>query len=207
MNFLKIKQGALALAFVCVGIFTTGCCAGTYEVFDSQTEQELATVNLNDAKIIINQVEAGKYVSGNKTYDKSGFILTNCISNMSKQYNGGIKLYNKVLSYDDMLKEMKGTDFDYLIYASIINWEDHPTEWNLRRDHVTVQISLTDLKPGKKLPSETFHGFSSELTLGGDHPQDLLAEPLATVLAQWFKNTKLNAKSFECEDMVYKSDF
>ena len=57
---------------------------------------------------------------------------------MSKQYNGGIKLYNKVLSYDDMLKEMKGTDFDYLIYASIINWEDHPTEWNLRRDHVTV---------------------------------------------------------------------
>ena len=74
MNFLKIKQGALALAFVCVGIFTTGCCAGTYEVLDSQTEQELATVNLNDAKIIINQVEAGKYVSGNKTYDKSGFI-------------------------------------------------------------------------------------------------------------------------------------
>ena len=67
MNFLKIKQGALALAFVCVGIFTTGCCAGTYEVLDSQTEQELATVNLNDCYCSL-------------------ILTTNCSLNLSNSY-------------------------------------------------------------------------------------------------------------------------
>jgi hypothetical protein len=75
------------------------------------------------------------------------------------------------------LERTQGQNYDYYVVPEILHWEDRATEWSGIPDRLEVKISVFD--PTKKeIASSIISGKSKWLTFGGDHPQDLLSEPV-----------------------------
>lgn len=66
----------------------------------------------------------------------------------------------------------------YLIYPTILHWEDRATEWSVIPDKVEVKIEIISGATGNAISSVVINGKSGLATFGGDHPQDLLPEPI-----------------------------
>jgi hypothetical protein len=76
------------------------------------------------------------------------------------------------------LKNNGLNSFDYYVVPEILHWEDRATEWSGISDKIEVKISVYEGQGWKELVSTLISGKSKWMTLGGDHPQDLLPEPL-----------------------------
>ena len=76
------------------------------------------------------------------------------------------------------LKSAGGYDYGYAIIPEILNWEERATEWSGLPDKIEIKISVYDWKTDKELASTVVSGKSKWATFGGDHPQDLLDDPL-----------------------------
>lgn len=74
----------------------------------------------------------------------------------------------------------------YLVLASVDHWEDHPTEWTGEPDRIEVRIHVVDTALGQPIDSTKISGTSRWGTLGGDHPQDLLARPIDDYVTSLF---------------------
>lgn len=69
-------------------------------------------------------------------------------------------------------------DADFYIKPTILNWEDRATQWSGRPDRIGVSLQ-TFARSGALVDATLIEAKSSWWTLGGDHPQDLLAKPFA----------------------------
>ncbi|HWT96515.1 MAG TPA: DUF4823 domain-containing protein [Terriglobales bacterium] len=76
------------------------------------------------------------------------------------------------------LAEAKKRGLDHLAQADILHWEDRATEWSGIPDKITLKLSIYDVQSGALLSSTVTAASSKWGTLGGDHPQDLLPEPI-----------------------------
>ncbi len=74
----------------------------------------------------------------------------------------------------------------YLVLASVDVWEDNATEWSGKRDRIAVRIHLVDTGPGEPIDSTDLTGTSRKMTLGGDHPQELLRKPIDDYVTSLF---------------------
>jgi hypothetical protein len=80
------------------------------------------------------------------------------------------------------LRKSASGPFDYYVIPVILHWEDRATEWSRLPDKIEVKIEVKimvyDGGTRKELASTLIAGESKWATFGGDHPQDLLPEPL-----------------------------
>ncbi len=76
------------------------------------------------------------------------------------------------------LKKDSSATYDYYVIPEILHWEDRATEWSGIPDRIEVKISIYGGQDVKELASTIISGKSRWATFGGDHPQDLLPEPL-----------------------------
>lgn len=74
----------------------------------------------------------------------------------------------------------------YLVYPTILHWEDRATEWSSIPDKVEVKIELIDTTSGETATAVVIKGKSGIATLGGDHPQDLLPKPIQEFVASLY---------------------
>jgi hypothetical protein len=82
---------------------------------------------------------------------------------------------------------MKSAGKPYELYAvpQILHWEDRATEWSGKKDK--LEIKLTIYAPnGEVVGSNIISGKSKWATFGGDHPQDLLPEPVGEYVRSLF---------------------
>ena len=77
--------------------------------------------------------------------------------------------------------------YTYFFFPTITHWEDRATEWSGIPDKATVRIVVIDLASGQPVSSATIEGTSGLATFGGDHPQDLLPEPIKEYVDQLFQ--------------------
>lgn len=77
----------------------------------------------------------------------------------------------------------------YYVKPSILHWEDRATEWSGIPDRIRVQIEVYE--SGSRIAAAQFSGKSKWFTFGGDHPQDLLREPMKKVVESFYKQTDL----------------
>jgi len=76
------------------------------------------------------------------------------------------------------LKEIPTERYEYYIQSEILHWEDRATEWSGLPDRIEIKISVYDTHSGAELASSILSARSKWATFGGDHPQDLLPEPV-----------------------------
>lgn len=89
-------------------------------------------------------------------------------------------------SFEDAVSQAQLTDQDILIFPTILHWEDRATEWSMIPDKVEVKVDVINVRTGDVISSGIIKGSSGLVTLGGDHPQDLLPGPVAEFVSELF---------------------
>lgn len=69
-------------------------------------------------------------------------------------------------------------DATYYVVPMILHWEDRATEWSGKKDKIEVKLSVYGVDGEQEIAGTLIGGKSKWATFGGDHPQDLLPEPI-----------------------------
>ncbi|WP_231708982.1 DUF4823 domain-containing protein [Pseudomonas denitrificans (nom. rej.)] len=120
--------------------------------------------------------EDGQY--GAKPYPGSGKMTSSIIKSTLQKNSQKVTSSNRVEDFDQALNSARIGGYSYLVFPTILHWEDRATEWNFMRDKVEVKIDIVDVFSGEAESSTVIDGKSGIATLGGDHPQDLLPDPI-----------------------------
>ena len=76
------------------------------------------------------------------------------------------------------LQQARQRHLTYVAQAIILHWEDRATEWSGKPDRITLKLSIYDATTGTIVSTGVTAASSKWATMGGDHPQDLLPEPM-----------------------------
>ncbi len=159
--------------FIFFAIAILSSCADTTELFKSGNESfKLASEN----RIFVSIPSNGRY--GNTTYQGSGANVSQMIMLSFSKYSPNIEIGNNFQTREQAHAYSKKYNYDILILPTILEWEDRATEWSGIPDKVSIKIAIIHVGSGKTMGSAIIKGKSGLGTLGGDHPQDLLPEPL-----------------------------
>lgn len=127
----------------------------------------------------------GRYAS--KVYQGSGVATAQAISSallvhVSKAMIGA----NPGEELDSALSQANHRGLSYVFSATILNWEDRATEWSGIPDKLTLKLAIYEAASGKLVSATVTSASSKWGTLGGDHPQDLLMEPIKRFVGPLF---------------------
>jgi hypothetical protein len=155
------------------------CCFLSYE--PDISSKKLA----HNAKAYVAVPENGRY--GRFVYPDSGETTTQVILTTFLKYLTHAIKGSRYEPYENALKTAKGMDCRYLIYPTILHWEERATEWSGKPDRISVKIEIINIQTGDLVDSVKIKGESKWATFGGDHPQDLLPEPIEKYVASLFR--------------------
>lgn len=155
-------------------------CSATYK----QSNLTEPTGKLLKGKsVVITTPSNGSY--GNREYSESGKMTALAVRAAFARFSD-----NTTVSTDckdlECLKKKDSSKFDYYVIAEILHWEDRATEWSGKPDRIEVKLSIHEGKSWRELASTIISGKSKWATFGGDHPQDLLPEPLNNYVASLY---------------------
>ncbi len=163
-----VKKSLFYISF----LFMVVGCADSHNLQVSELTSNVKVLSTDSIYIAVS--ENGQY--GSKNYIGSGDMLTQSIkaSLMTKLDN--VVVAKEHQTYSEALNYAKQNKFDYLVYPTILHWEDRATEWSGIPDKLQVKISVTRISDSTIIKSAVINGKSGIFTFGGDHPQDLLPE-------------------------------
>jgi hypothetical protein len=121
-----------------------------------------------------------------KLYEKSGGQTADAIVVAIRQHEQNVVRGTAPESVADALAHARAGNLACVVYPTILHWEDRATEWSTMPDRIEIQLDILDAATGATLDSDTLTGTSKFWTWGGDHPQDLLAEPLTGYMTTLF---------------------
>lgn len=163
-----------------VVLFVAGC-ADKHQLIKVKT----SNAKLDSTKSIYIAVpKNGSY--GNINYQGSGQTTAQIILLNLSKYSNNVEIAMDYQSYKDTLVYSSVNNFEYLIFTNILEWEDRATEWSGLSDRAAIKINVIEVKTGKTLDSVIIEGKSGLATFGGDHPQDLLYEPIKKYIDSQF---------------------
>lgn len=93
-------------------------------------------------------------------------------------------------THDAALASAATGKYTHLIEPTILSWEERATEWSGKPDRVSIRLNLFEVPSGRQIDSVIVNGSSKWATLGGDHPQDLLPDPLRKYADEVFQVPK-----------------
>ncbi|MPY75544.1 MAG: DUF4823 domain-containing protein [Alphaproteobacteria bacterium] len=160
---------ALVLAIV----LAVSACADSHRVQHSmQSPEKLSRA----ATAYVAVPQDGRY--GHTVYSGSGLTTAQIVAGAFTRQLTRVEQAARPETHDSALEAAKKMGATYLISPSIAHWEDRATAWSSRSDKVEVQISIYDPATGRLIERGVVAGRSGLATLGGDHPQDLLPQPV-----------------------------
>jgi uncharacterized protein DUF4823 len=156
---------------VCIGIFLSACSA----TYNQQVLKEPAVKLERGKGIFISTPTNGWY--GKIEYKNSGKMTANAVKAAFSRFSNDVFISAECLGLE-CLKIIPAAKYPYYVEPEILHWEDRATEWSGIPDRIEVKISIYNSELGSEIASSVITGTSKWATFGGDHPQDLLPEPL-----------------------------
>lgn len=155
-----------------VSIALLSACASTYK----QEPVLTPSVKLERGKaVLIATPKNGSY--GKIEYSASGQQTAAVIHAAFVRYSNDVTV-SRDCSDLSCLQGSGDQRYDYFVVPQILHWEDRNTEWSGLPDQIEVKIEISDARRHKEISSIVISGKSKWATFGGDHPQDLLPEPI-----------------------------
>jgi len=155
-------------------------CASTYE----QTSLTEPTQKLQSGRsILIATPSNGFYET--KEYSGSGRATALAVRNAFARHSNNIVVSAECDNLD-CLRNSDSASFDYYVVPEILHWEDRNTEWSGKKDKLEVKVAVYDATENTALSTTIISGKSKWATFGGDHPQDLLPEPIGEYVDSLF---------------------
>ena len=161
-----------------LGLFLCIFCVGCYATFEYRDTEKLKGLLDANKSLIINEPEDGRYVS--KVYKGSGKQTAQELRSAFLKHTSEVTISSS--PNKTFLTSEVTAPFDYCVIPLILHWEDRATEWSAKPDRIEIKVTIFDRKAAKEVTSFIFKGTSSYWTLGGDHPQDMLREPLQKLI-------------------------
>jgi len=162
----------MRLALYLILLATVCGCTSTYR----PTNLTVPSAKLERGKSVVIATPAnGAY--GNKEYAASGKMTALAVRAAFAKFTNAVTVSTECKDLNS-LKGMGSSQFDYYVVPEILRWEDRATEWSGLPDRIEILLSIYEGTSWKELASVSIAGKSKWATFGGDHPQDLLAEPL-----------------------------
>lgn len=158
-------------------IFLSGC-ASTYTV------EHLTAVETKLSRgktVIIATPENGVYET--TEYMESGRMTAMAVNSAFSRY-ATPTISTSCSSLKCLQNDNVG--YDYYVVPTILHWEDQATEWSGKLDRLEVKLYVYDGSNFSELSSTIISGKSKWASLGGDHPQDLLPEPVGKYVDSLF---------------------
>ena len=158
-----------------------GGCTATY----SRSEVAVpSTVLRSGGKVAIATPEDGTY--GEKVYRVSGESTAAAVRGAFARYTSQAVIVGNCADATCLRQAPEGKSADYLVVPEILHWEDRNTEWSGIKDKIEIKLTVFDRGSDAPVASVVINGKSKWATFGGDHPQDLLAEPVGAYVASLF---------------------
>ena len=156
-------------------------CADTTQLLRNGS----SSIHLEQSKsIYISIPRDGRY--GNNTYQGSGINVSQIILMSFSKFALNVETGYEYQTHAEALSFSKKNNYEYLIFPSILEWEDRATEWSSIPDKVSIKIAIIKVRTGRTLDSVLIKGKSGIATFGGDHPQDLLPKPIGEYAASLY---------------------
>lgn len=115
---------------------------------------------------------------GTQVYANSGLMTTQAVVAALSAHARTIRAANAPASIEENLETARSKHLQYLAQPTILHWEERATEWSGKPDRVSVRLELIAVSSEETLDSTVLSGKSKWAAFGGDHPQELLPEPL-----------------------------
>jgi hypothetical protein len=123
---------------------------------------------------------------GDIKYPGSGMSVASAFDTALQRYSDDVVVGGLAETAAVALATAKEKKCVYLIIPKITRWEDRATEWSGKRDKMELFVRIIRVEDGSELRSAEIQGRSSWATFGGDHPQDLLKEPVTEFVGSLF---------------------
>lgn len=156
-------------------------CSSAYNVSGSNAGSEKLKAQ---ESVYIMLAQDGHY--GNTPYPGSGRAASNALTGAFTKFSNRVEQAAQVEDLDLARANAARQNLTYVARPVILNWEDRATEWSGKRDRISIQISVVDVKSGRSESSGVVNGSSKWFTFGGDHPEDLLEEGMNRFVSQLY---------------------
>ncbi|RKX35965.1 MAG: DUF4823 domain-containing protein, partial [Verrucomicrobia bacterium] len=115
---------------------------------------------------------------GGQSYSESGKMTADAFNSGFSKYSSDVKLVPAGKTRSDYagLKKM------YYVEPEILHWEERATEWSGKPDRIEIKVNVYETSSMNTVSSVVFTGKSKWMSLGGDHPQELLPKPIEDYL-------------------------
>ena len=160
-------------------LFLTGCSAK----YNSTEVTKSTELLLKNKPVIISNPVDGTYET--KVYTGSGGSTAQAVKSAFSRYTDDVVIYSGCADHSCLLKN-KPLNEGYYVVPQILHWEDRATEWSGIPDKIEVKITVYNVLTDKVIASTILNGKSNWATFGGDHPQDLLPEPINNYVASLY---------------------
>ncbi len=162
----------IACAALCVAL--AGCADSTKL---TRAENTSGTRIQQSDSVYVAVPRNGEYGSGE--YSHSGQNTADVIASAFARRIHRVETGRKAQPFEEALASAKSASFSFLIYPTILHWEDRATEWSMIPDKVEIKVEAVDVPTGLIVDTAFINGTSGLATFGGDHPEDLLPKPAA----------------------------
>ena len=131
---------------------------------------------ISGKRVVIATPENGSY--GSERYSSSGASTASAVQAAFARHTSDLVVSTECRNIA-CLRE-KHPDGFYFVVPLILHWEDRATEWSGKKDKIEIKISIYGATGDQEIAGTLIGGKSKWATFGGDHPQDLLPEPIQT---------------------------
>jgi hypothetical protein len=178
---LRRRKSAMhKIAVVLLVLFVFGCADSHRVSPTNKSSEKLSSSEF--AYVVVPQ--DGRY--GATNYTGSGQTVAQIVASAFAKHINRVEIGQKLEQPDAVVANAQELGATYLVTPMIVHWEDRATEWSLKSDKVEVKITVHDVASGRMLASAVVSGSSGLATFGGDHPQDLLPEPMDSYVGSLF---------------------
>lgn len=172
--------GVKRLVFVA---FIIGLLAGCSAKYSTKNVQENTELLKNDTSVVISVPVDGFYET--QQYTGSGNSTANAIRSAFMKHSDKVTVSPECHDLD-CLKEKNIIKQGYYVVPQILHWEDRATEWSGIPDKIEIKITIYNAESNSRIASTIISGKSKWATFGGDHPQDLLPEPISSYISSLY---------------------
>lgn len=168
--------------FAALGLMSV--LAGCADSHDWRPQQNGSARIATSDRVLVSTPADGEY--GNHVYRNSGRNTAKIIYDAASTKSRYVRIGGVAENFEDAVSQAQRADQDVLIFPTILHWEDRATEWSMIPDKVEIKLDVVNLRTGDVISAGVIKGSSGLATFGGDHPQDLLPEPVAEFVSSLF---------------------
>ena len=157
-------------SIILVSILATGCTAkyAQQDVFSNQAKLD------RQMPVTIATPVDGSYET--TPYPASGDMTAAAVKTAFSYYTNRVTVMGACRELSCLRQNRPS---GYYVIPQILHWEERATEWSGLPDKIEVKLAIYGPTGEQPLGSAVLSGRSKWATFGGDHPQDLLHEPIA----------------------------